>query len=314
MSIALASHPLFQVVLRQLQSTAVAVISAEGHLIEASEGYWQLLPAALRQKERPVVRRFFLQPTFDDIKTAIEEAKDHYLACSFTIGDRNGASTTLHGIAYDDENLLFIGEHDLKDLTQLNNQMLLMNESINDAHRKLSSSLREIRRLEKSARHDSLTDPLTGLGNRRMMEHVIIAEWARAEREQTALALVMGDLDHFKRINDTYGHEVGDQVIKAFAQLIREGIRPFDQAIRYGGEEFMIFLPHTGAKEATALADRLRLALAQLTFPPHPFIVTASFGVTVMCEEDSSEQLLERVDAALYEAKEGGRNRVLALP
>jgi diguanylate cyclase (GGDEF)-like protein len=159
------------------------------------------------------------------------------------------------------------------------------------------------------------TDPLTGVFNRRTFIELAEQELARTRRTGAPLALMMLDLDHFKRVNDTYGHLIGDQVLVAFTRLVRECVRRSDLVVRYGGEEFCVLLPGTLLTAATALAERIRAATAARTLTSLPFRITVSIGVTASAAGAATalDDLLARADEALYRAKEEGRNRVVTL-
>ena len=160
----------------------------------------------------------------------------------------------------------------------------------------------------------STVDPLTGLHNRRHFSASARVEFERSRRYRLDLSAIMMDIDHFKRVNDTFGHTIGDQVLVEVAGACMNGIRPMDLHARYGGEEFCFILPETGLNGAVALAERLRVSVAGLHFETEGkiFTVTASFGVAERQADDGSvEDLLERSDKALYEAKREGRNRVV---
>ncbi|CAM3345894.1 sensor domain-containing diguanylate cyclase [Halomonas lysinitropha] len=152
------------------------------------------------------------------------------------------------------------------------------------------------------------TDPLTGLANRREFMSRCEAEVARARRFHRPLALIIYDLDHFKRINDTFGHNVGDRVLQAATKQIHRHIRQEDLHARWGGEEFILLMPECGLDAAMASAERLRRAIAQYAYP-HQETVSASFGITVLAEGDEIDGLIKRADDALYRAKAAGRNR-----
>jgi diguanylate cyclase (GGDEF)-like protein len=157
------------------------------------------------------------------------------------------------------------------------------------------------------------TDDLTGITNRREFTAILGREVARATRYGTPLALAMFDLDHFKLVNDTFGHDVGDEVLRTVTQLVQKNLRASDILARWGGEEFMVLMQHSDAQGARYVAEKLRLAIAG-----HPFDkvdrLTVSFGVTFFEEPDDLDALLKRVDDALYLAKRQGRNRVEILP
>ncbi|MDO9532767.1 MAG: diguanylate cyclase [Deltaproteobacteria bacterium] len=155
------------------------------------------------------------------------------------------------------------------------------------------------------------TDSLTHLANRRFFIDFLEKAMAFAKRHGQALSVIMADLDHFKAINDTYGHQAGDQVLAAFAQVMQASIRQEDLAARFGGEEFIVMLPGTTLEDATILAERLRESLENLTFPPMETRVTASFGIAQYQPDDTFETLVKRADEGLYAAKAAGRNRVM---
>lgn len=163
-------------------------------------------------------------------------------------------------------------------------------------------------------RNLAVTDPMTGALNRRGFYARAEQELARSARYGRPLSLVMVDADHFKRVNDTYGHDAGDRVLVAIVAASRGGMRSTDAIARLGGEEFCLLLPETRAQDAAVVADRLRVAIAALSFGKGEceFRVTASFGIAECRPGDGIEDVLRRADEALYRAKEGGRNRVEA--
>ena len=176
--------------------------------------------------------------------------------------------------------------------------------------------LRRRQKLGEFYRQLSLNDPLTGLYNRAWLNEMLPKLAARASQDGSPLSLVMIDLDHFKRFNDTHGHIAGDAALAAAAGAIRGALRPSDFAVRYGGEEMLAVLPDTPPQLATMVAERLcqRLRLA-VVFPdmrlPLPHL-TGSFGVASLVAGDDERSLMAAADAALYRAKEAGRDRVCA--
>jgi diguanylate cyclase (GGDEF)-like protein len=158
----------------------------------------------------------------------------------------------------------------------------------------------------------STRDPLTGLNNRRAVLEELQNRFHLGRRHRRPLSIIMCDLDHFKRINDTLGHGAGDQVLEDFGRRVRETLRTTDLAGRVGGEEFLVILPETDLGGALLLADRLRVAAAGQPFQvPQVLRVTCSLGVAQRSAEDrDAGTLLARADAALYAAKRGGRNQV----
>ncbi|WP_316935714.1 diguanylate cyclase [Halomonas sp. ANAO-440] len=178
--------------------------------------------------------------------------------------------------------------------------------------------LSERKQMEETLAQQAMTDPLTGLGNRRFLQDQAAMEIARARRSGAPLGLIVIDLDHFKRINDEYGHDVGDIVLQAFARTAKEQLREGDVLCRMGGEEFAVLLPDTTQHQAIHVAERLRQALETSSVEVDHELnagrqlnYTASLGVTlVMADEPSLKPAIKRADRGLYLAKEQGRNQV----
>ena len=164
-----------------------------------------------------------------------------------------------------------------------------------------------------------LTDELTGLSNRRMFNYLIEREINRSRRYARPLSLVMIDIDHFKKINDTWGHPVGDMVLRELGALMRTNFRNLDVPVRYGGEEFAAILPETSLEEAIQFSERFRMIVESALFmqgktriPVTVSLGIASIGNSPVSEEMDAEELLQRADRALYQAKQNGRNRIAA--
>jgi diguanylate cyclase (GGDEF)-like protein len=157
--------------------------------------------------------------------------------------------------------------------------------------------------------HDAETDQLTACGNRRAFEQMAAAEISRAIRYAHPVCLLMLDIDFFKRVNDEFGHPMGDQVLIYLADLLRKQIRPSDQLFRWGGEEFALLVPGVSLEQGRVLAEKLRQSVAETTFP-HLQPLTISIGVAPFIADFSIEDWVKNADAALYAAKTNGRNRV----
>ncbi len=168
------------------------------------------------------------------------------------------------------------------------------------------------RRMENQLANSARTDPLTGLMNRRAFNEVLKYEAGRTNRYGTKAVLILMDIDHFKGVNDTYGHPVGDEVLKRIAATIRDNIRDTDSACRFGGEEFAILLSDTSPEGGLTVSHALRKVIEETDIVPLPeqsIKVTASFGLTQLAENRIEDALI-RADKALYQSKERGRNRV----
>lgn len=175
----------------------------------------------------------------------------------------------------------------------------------------------ERKRLEEQLRQQATTDDLTGVANRRRFLELAQTETSRALRYRHPLALALIDIDHFKKINDTYGHAAGDQALLALAEICRTNIRAIDVFARFGGDEFAVLLPETSREEAAEVMQRVGLAVAArpADLDCGPVAITISAGIAGLASgEDSLDALLRRADQALYQAKEAGRNRVMTEP
>lgn len=162
---------------------------------------------------------------------------------------------------------------------------------------------------EEKIRSLAKTDGLTGINNRQEFNRLLDQEIERATRYGTPMALIMYDLDHFKRVNDHFGHDTGDDVLRKVAELTSQHIRGTDLHGRWGGEEFMVILPQSGLEAAREVAEKLRKAIASYCFDKVG-TVTASYGVVELNPQENAKALAQRVDEAMYRAKERGRNRV----
>ena len=143
-----------------------------------------------------------------------------------------------------------------------------------------------------------------------MFDETLQREMARANRQAQTLSLVIADLDHFKSVNDKFGHLVGDQVLARAGKILAAQLRAYDLAARYGGEEFALVLPGTTTEEGAAIAERIRKEVASVAFSEGPSQITISLGVAGYGKGESTELFIARADAALYRAKKTGRNRI----
>jgi len=163
----------------------------------------------------------------------------------------------------------------------------------------------------------AITDQLTGLHNRRYMSRHLDTLLSSAKKEAKPLAFVIMDIDFFKQVNDTYGHDIGDEVLKEFAKRIAANVRGLDLACRYGGEEFVVVMPDTDLAFAYSISERLRQSIettpVKISRAPNMLNITISIGIAkTEGENDTAQALLHRADQALYRAKRSGRNKVVA--
>jgi diguanylate cyclase (GGDEF)-like protein len=179
------------------------------------------------------------------------------------------------------------------------------------------SALLELKRTNLKLEHLAATDPLTGAANRRQFIELVEAEIGRAKRGGAPFSLLALDLDHFKRVNDSYGHQVGDEILRGFVQKCLDAIRPYDGVARVGGEEFMVLLPQVALTVAQSIGERIREAIANGAFGAQSgrkIPLTVSIGVSQFGQDgDTIDEILRAADERLYRAKHLGRNRVIAV-
>jgi diguanylate cyclase (GGDEF)-like protein len=205
--------------------------------------------------------------------------------------------------------LVLVAEHDIAQLEALARQMIGITDRMAETQRELIRTKKELERREAELERLVSTDPLTGLSNRRQFDERLHEEIERSERTGAPLSLVMLDLDRFKGFNDTWGHLAGDECLQGVASILDANSRPYDTTARFGGEEFILILPGTGAAAARDRAEALRVAIARMDVRGADERITASFGVAEY-RGGTAEHVIRAADQALYAAKAEGRNRV----
>jgi diguanylate cyclase len=205
----------------------------------------------------------------------------------------------------------------VESLVQTAKEMEFSNHQLEE---RLKASKQEISALQENleaVRNESLTDPLTQLGNRKFFDSALEEAIVEARTRNEPLSLILTDIDHFKSFNDSFGHLTGDQVLRLVAMAVGQNVKGQDIAARYGGEEFAVVLPNTVLRSAITVADHIRRAvmikeLMKRSTGEHLGRVTISIGVASLHTSDSAQTLIERTDACLYAAKRHGRNRVMS--
>lgn len=194
-------------------------------------------------------------------------------------------------------------------------RMVEQNRTANESLQQSNNEIADLKIRMADIRSEALTDPLTGLANRRAFSERLSDSMSTATKNKTPLCLLMLDIDHFKSFNDTYGHQLGDEVIRLVAGCMSAKTKEDDTAARYGGEEFSVVLPGAGLEEAKDVAEKIRVTVAGQKIVRKASrqtlgSVTLSIGVALLRPQDSDVDLIERADAALYAAKHAGRNCV----
>jgi two-component system chemotaxis response regulator CheY len=234
-----------------------------------------------------------------------EDSNPHYIIIMTSANGNNAAAEALDAGADD-----FIGKpfniNELRARIAVGHRVKCLQQSLSDKLHSLEAATDTIMRLAR-------IDELTGLHNRRSFNEIFALALSAAHRYGHPLSLISIDLDHFKSVNDTFGHSVGDLVLKEFSKLILEMVREEDVAARWGGEEFIILLSHSACEDAVALAERIRSRFEHNPGSATSLALTASFGVAQLQYGEREDDLIRRADDALYRAKHEGRNRVVVL-
>ncbi len=217
-------------------------------------------------------------------------------------------NTTILPVRSDDGTVRIFGiSREITQLKILSKELQKINETlelkVEERTKELTQSLEEIKRI-------SIHDHLTGLYNRLKLDECLENEIKRSSRSNETFGLILLDIDHFKEVNDTYGHLIGDIVLKEFAHLLQSNARTTDIVGRWGGEEFLMICPNTHLEGLEILAENLRQKIENFLFTKVPTI-TASLGITTYTNTDDSDTIIKRVDDALYEAKDRSRNCVI---
>lgn len=300
--------------LQELNSVVIALLDENGNVLAANRGFLRMVPPPETASGQWDVRSLFVNPRLEDVQTLVPYHGGALLLyrgiLNIAHDDQPCRSLQGHIYRWQQGRLLVAAEYDVEGLEMLGATVMQLNEELAETQRQLLRANRELKRNEATIQELMLTDSLTGVGNRRRLDEALAIEVERGRRYGNTLCLLIMDLDHFKEVNDRYGHAVGDEVLKRFAALLRDHCRQSDLVARFGGEEFVLLLPDVHLESAVACAERIRQRLASQPLAPQVGRVTASFGVAMLSSNEEGGDLLRRADQALYRSKKEGRNRV----
>jgi diguanylate cyclase (GGDEF)-like protein len=206
--------------------------------------------------------------------------------------------------------IVLLGTHERRHDSRLQTEVLKLTNDLSLMVRESVRKNRQLMEANQTIERLARTDTLTGLANRRTLDETLRHEIARAQRQGQELSAVMADLDHFKSVNDEYGHVAGDQVLASAAAILKTQLRPFDLAVRYGGEEFLLLLLGASTADAVGIAERIRKKVAAMIVPACPRRITISLGIASWMPDETPDEFVARADSALYDAKSAGRDRV----
>ena len=238
--------------------------------------------------------------------------------------ERAGRSAADYGTTLETASGQLTGDQGAEDLKQLISRVLTqtraMAEQSRDVEHQLkdsSAQIGELREQLEIARSEAMTDALTGLANRKLFDATLRQTAMEAMETGQTMCLLILDLDHFKKFNDSFGHHIGDQVLKLLASVLRDSVKGQDTAVRYGGEEFAVILPDTALEGAFAVAENIRRRIIGKELIDRKTgerlgRITVSIGVGQFAPGEPLRELIERTDRAMYAAKDGGRNRVVS--
>jgi len=286
---------------------AITIINQEGHFIDCNMAYYSLMGYV----DKPVLNHFHPsdispkeQPDGCDsynkanamIQLALTHGKNSFEWLHKRLDGYEFLShVTLDVIPFNDEDVVRATIHDIS-------EQRMLDRLVKERTKELYVKNQELEYLAK-------TDPLTGLNNRIRLDDTLKQELHRFRRYEHTFGAILVDLDNFKLVNDTFGHQVGDQVLIQVSKLLKKHCREVDTVGRWGGEEFLIITPETDLKGVNVIAENLRRNIESHFFP-EAATITASFGIATFRQDDSINKFLTRIDDALYESKDKGRNWV----
>ncbi len=288
-------------------SVVIAEFDLAGQLLHGNAGLQRITAG-----QSTSLWQLVTHPNVDSILASPPDPAGVVYAGRLTAQSADGSMLTLTGkIIRQGDRIRLLAGYDMNEFEALSVSLLALNDDLNQAYRDLALSKQAVEAREAEILNLSLTDALTGVGNRRMMDEVLAREVERSRRHGDPLSLTILDIDHFKRVNDTWGHDTGDRVLRETGTVLLQTMRLCDIATRMGGEEFVLLLPGTDLDAAVICAERLRGAMSahdfSLSVP-----VTSSFGVATLAAGEAGPALLARADGGLYRAKQQGRNCVVA--
>ena len=301
-------------IIHDMLTIAAVRLDLSGKVLECNPGFAYLLGMEPETVLGTNVSSKLVNPNFTDLLLATERSREAAYRGIMTIGDTHQNNRSLHGIIYRySREFWLIAEHDLMNMEKLNATVLELNNELAQTQRDLVKSNQTLKRQEAKITKLMLTDSLTGIPNRRHFMRVLDREYKRASRTRSPISIAICDIDHFKAVNDNFGHDIGDKVLCTVATAITKKIRQTDFTARWGGEEFIIMFVDSDCNDANQMAERVRQTIEAIYFDSLKGNVTISIGLTHVLLDEPYEEAIKRADIGLYKSKKSGRNQVTTL-
>lgn len=293
--------------LKDFRAIAVALISEDGRIVEANEGFLMTLTGI----NEGFSTANFIEPSFNVLRYGPIQDNGLIYQGLLTLGAAEGAQHTFSGRVYRMDQMLFIAaEMDLAAFEKIQEENDKIKKELDDVRRQLSKRNHALQAALEEITVLKQFDPVTGLPHRVVLDLRMEEEITRWERSRRPLALLLMDLDNFTKLNAEYGRDVGDEVLRHIATLLKQAVRTVDVGVRYGGQEFAILLPETNEMGALIVAERMRMDLASQLILPLLEPLTASMGVAIYLSGELREELYARAWRALKHAKAHGKNAI----
>jgi len=300
--------------LQELTSVSIAQLDYSGNVIQANEGFTFLIGSDALSIEKTNAKNKFINPKFDNFKTITSTKTTLLYQGLMTVGSVQEQTRSVQGKVYQiHQSLWFIAEYDYHDLEKLTSTVIELNNELTQIQRELIETNFTLKLKEKEITELMLSDSLTGLPNRRHFESEFERECERSYRVNSTFCMAICDIDHFKRINDNYGHNIGDEILKLISNSIKNSIRTTDFLARWGGEEFVILFTNCKSEFAYQLAERVRKKIETISIEYLRQQVTISIGLTELKQDQSLQEIFNQADKALFQAKNNDRNCVKIL-
>ncbi len=290
--------------------TILCIFNYEGEIRETNATFRDLFFPAPSGGEKTFLEDILYSGDLEDVSLPQEE---DYVRQKLKFRRSSGTPYFVESIIFHrPEFYLLLGEFTFTSAEDALNKISQLNQELDNKSRELTKKNRELKKAKARVEKVMRTDKLTKLANRRAFMEFLKKTLAQSRRYDNNLTIIMLDLDNFKEINDSYGHPVGDQVLRKVGDILAENVREGDMAARFGGDEFIILMPQTAAAEAVNMAHRIRKKVKSINLSAVKKPPTLSLGITEFKGEESAEDLLNRADKAMYEAKQAGKDKIIS--